>query len=94
MTKNAQKEIDPIEVFDTAMENPLTGRIIMMGSAVRFQNACMSLIEDYQKRGIEEVPISLLEEFIMQSTSHAFHDDVLGNVDGIEKLFEKLKEIK
>lgn len=75
------------------ISNPVTGRIVMTGSGIRFQNACMGLINDYEKRGIKSVPVSLLSEFIMQSTMQAVEEDVIDKVDDIDKIFKAIKEV-
>lgn len=75
------------------VSNPVTGRVVMIGSATRFQDAVMHLINDYKKRGIENVSVSLLSDFIMRATEQAIVEDVIDNVDGIEKLFKELEKI-
>lgn len=75
------------------ISNPVTGRITMIGSAVRFQCAVMSLIDDYQKKGIKEVPVSLLSDFIFQSTLHAVDEDVIDKVDEIDKIFKIIEKV-
>ena len=82
------------EFMSNVVSNPITGRIVMMGSALRFQSACMDLINDYEKRGIESVPVKLLVEFIMHSTNEAIKSDILDNTENILKLFEQIKEME
>lgn len=75
------------------MDNPITGRITMMGSALRFQDAVLDLIKNYEKRGIEEVPISILRDFIMQSTFSSVSEDIIDNADGVIHLFKTLEKL-
>ena len=82
-----------MEFFKNVMSNPVTGRIIMTGSALRFQNAVMGLIDNYEKKGIKEVPVSLLTDFVIQSTLHAVGEDVVGKVDEIDKIFKIIKKV-
>lgn len=82
-----------MEFLKDVISNPVTGRITMIGSAVRFQNAVMGLINDYQKKGIKEVPVSLLSDFVIQSTLHAVDQDVLDKVDEIEKIFKIIEKV-
>lgn len=59
---------------------------------MRFQNACMHLIGDYEKKGIKSVPVSLLSDFIMQSTLESIEKDILNRADDVNKIFEAIKE--
>lgn len=82
-----------MEFLKDVISNPVTGRITMIGSAVRFQDAVMRLINDYQKKGIKDVPVSLLSDFIFQSTLHAVDEDVVDKVDEIEKIFKIIEKV-
>lgn len=91
VTKEQKDRVDSF--LRTVMDNPITGRITMMGSALRFQNAVMELIKDYEKRGIEEVPISVLSDFIMQSTFSSVSEDIIDNADGVINIFKMLEKL-
>ena len=86
-----QEKVKADNIIRNVIDNPITGRITMIGSALRFQNAVMELISDYEKRGIEEVPISVLSDFIMQSTVSAVSEDIIDNADDVINLFKTLE---
>lgn len=92
VTKQEKVKID--KFFRNVIHNPITGRITMMGSALRFQNAVMELISDYEKRGIEQVPISVLVDFISQSTFSAVSEDIIYNADHVINLFKTLEKLE
>ena len=89
-----EEENEAKEFMKMVVSNPVTGRITMFGSAVRFQSAMMKLTDDYKKKGIKEVPVSLIEDFIMQSTMQAIDEDVVEKVDEVEKIFKVLEKLK
>ena len=92
VTKQEKVKVD--KFFRNVIDNPITGRITMIGSALRFQDNVMDLILDYEKRGIEQVPISVLSDFIMQSTVSAINEDIIDNADGVINLFNTLENYK
>lgn len=89
-----QEEVKVDKFFRNVIDNPITGRITMIGSALRFQNAVIELISDYGKRGIEEVPISTLVDFIAQSTFSAVNEDIIDNADDVINLFKTLEKLE
>lgn len=92
VTKEQKDRVDSF--LRTVIDNPITGRITMVGSALRFQDAVMDLIKDYEKRGIEEVPISVLTDFIMQSTFSSVSEDIIDNADGVINIFKILEKLQ
>ena len=90
--KNQEKFGDERDFAYKIISNPITGRLVMIGSAVRFQNACIHLISDYEKKGIKSVPVSVLNDFITQSTFKSIEDDILDRADDVGKIFEAIKE--
>lgn len=92
VTKQEKVKVD--KFLRNVMDNPITGRITMIGSALRFQNAVLELISDYEKRGIEEVPISALVDFIAQSTFSAVSQDIIDNADDLINLFKTLEKLE
>lgn len=91
-TKQEKVKVD--KFFRNVIDNPITGRITMMGSALRFQDAVMELISDYEKKGIEQVPISLLADFIVQSTFSTVSEDIIDNADSVINLFKTLEKLE
>lgn len=86
------KTTDTIGLLEKVIENPFTGRVMMYESAVRFQDACINLIEDYEKRGIENVPVSVLSEFIMQGVAKAFKESIVGRAKELNEFLEKMEK--
>ena len=92
--KNEEKFGDERDFIAKVISNPITGRLVMAGSAMRFQNAVMHLIGDYEKKGIKSVPVSLLSDFIMQSTLESIEKDIIDRADDVGKIFEAIKEVQ
>ena len=89
-----QEKVKADKFIRNVIDNSITGRITMIGSALRFQDNVIDLILDYEKRGIEQVPISVLSDFIMQSTVSAVSEDIIHNADDVINLFKTLEKLE